>query len=108
MNDLITEAAMICGAIISAAAVFNLVVTAVKKLKAPSDVQNQRLDKLEERVDKHDEFLRNDLERFKYLETGNKIMQRCMLALLKHSIDSSDIDGMKAARKDLEEYLIEH
>ena len=108
MNDIITQAITVCSLIISIAAVVGLVASAVKKAKTPEALQNQRLDELEKAVKKHDELFLNDLRRFESMEAGNKIMLECMLALLSHSIDGNDIDGMKAARKNLNQYLISH
>ena len=96
------------------AAVVLLVVAIVKKAQAPNDAQNKRIDSIErdltelrERLDDHDQYFRNDLRRFERIETGNRIMQRCMLALLAHGIDGNDIDSMRKAKQDLQDYLIE-
>lgn len=89
-------------------AVAGLIVTAVKRAKAPNELQNERIAELEKQVKRHDELFLNDLKRFERMEAGNRIMQRCMLALLSHSIDGNDVDGMKKARTELNEYLINH
>ncbi len=108
MNELATQAAAICGLILSIASVVTLIITIVRKAKAPEARQNERLDALEKAVQKHDELFRNDLARFERMESGNRIMQKCMLALLSHGIDGNDIEQMKQARSDLNEYLINH
>lgn len=108
MNELATQAAAICGLILSIASVVTLIITIVRKAKAPEAKQNERLDALEKAVQKHDELFRNDLARFERMESGNRIMQKCMLALLSHGIDGNDIEQMKQARSDLNEYLINH
>ena len=83
------------------------------KAKAPETKQNERLEKCEKRLDGIDETLKthsryftNDDERLKRIEESNKITQRGMLALLKHSINGNDTASLKAAEKDLEEYLV--
>lgn len=108
MNEFVTQAAAICGLIMSIAAVIGLIVSAVKKAKAPNAKQNERLDELERQVKRHDELFLNDLRRFENMEAGNRIMQKCMLSLLSHGIDGNDIEGMKEARKELQAYLINH
>lgn len=108
MNELATQAAAICGLILSIASVVTLIITIIRKAKAPEAKQNERLDALEKAVQKHDELFRNDLARFERMESGNRIMQKCMLALLSHGIDGNDIELMKQARSDLNEYLINH
>ena len=108
MTDIFSQVAAICGLILSVASVITLVINGVKKAKTPEARQNERLDALEKAVLRHDELFRNDLNRFERMENGNRIMQRCMLALLSHGIDGNDIEQMKLARKDLNEYLINH
>lgn len=108
MSEVVTQASAILGLVLSIVAVAGLIVTAVKKAKAPNNLQNKRLDELEERVKRHDELFLNDLRRFERMEAGNRIMQKCMLSLLSHGIDGNDVDGMKAAKGELQEYLINH
>ena len=108
MNDYVTQAAAICGLILSLASIITLIVSVVKKAKAPSTLMNERIETLERIVQDHTELLQNDFARFEQMKSGNRIMQRCMLALLSHGIDGNDIDQMKQARNDLNEYLINH
>ena len=108
MNIIVSEAASICSLILSVVAVAGLIVTAVKRAKAPNAIQNERLDALEKQVKRHDELFLNDLRRFESMEAGNRIMQKCMLSLLSHGIDGNDIDSMKKSRAEMQEYLINH
>ena len=85
-----------------------LIASAVRKAKAPNARQNERIAELERQVKRHDELFMNDLARFERIQAGNRIMQKCMLSLLSHGIDGNDIDGMKAARSELQEFLINH
>ena len=108
MDAVATQILLVCSLITNVAAVVTIIVAIFKRAKRPSDLQNERLDALEKMVAKHEDYLERDLRRFEALEGGNRIMQRCMLALLSHGIDGNDIDQMKAARQDLQEYLINH
>lgn len=108
MTEIVTQAAAICGLILSIAAVIGLIASAVRKAKAPNALQNERIAELERAVKRHDELFMNDLARFERIQAGNRIMQKCMLSLLSHGIDGNDIDGMKAARSELQEFLINH
>ena len=108
MTEIVSQAASICSLILSSVAVVGLIITGIKKAKAPTALQNERLDDLEKAVKRHDELFLNDLRRFESMEAGNRIMQKCMLSLLSHGIDGNDIDGMRAARMELQEYLINH
>ena len=108
MSEVVTQASAILGLVLSIVAVAGLIVTAVKKAKAPNMLQNERLAELEKQVKRHDELFLNDLRRFEKMEQGNRIMQKCMLSLLSHGIDGNDVESMKIAKNELQEYLINH
>lgn len=94
------------GGVITISGALNVLGGWINKAKAPEVKQDERLTKLEKRVDKLEESTTNDGERLKQIEESNRITQRGMLALLKHSINGEDIDTLRRAEKDLEEYLI--
>ena len=107
-TDTVTQITAVASLIVSIIAIIGFIASAVKKAKAPTALQNQRIEKLEKAVERHTELLENDLMRFEHMEKGNRIMQECMLSLLTHNIDGNDIEGMKEARKNLQKYLINH
>lgn len=96
-----------CGIITATAGAFAVIYSLVQKAKNPNKMQNERLDKHEEWLKKHDAMLDNDNKRLKLLEDGNRITQRALLELLKHGIDGNDVDGMRKVRDDLQQYLID-
>lgn len=71
----------------------------VKELKKPSD-------DLKAKVEKHEELLNSDNERLKDIEDSNKKMLQCLLVIINHDITGNGIEQMKAARDDLQEFLI--
>ena len=97
----------ICGAITAVAAAAAVIISLVKKAKVPNEVQNSRLDALESKMKTHDSWFSNDDKRLVNMETGNRITQKALLALLSHGIDGNDIEGMKSAKEELQHYLIE-
>lgn len=106
--------AAVCGCITAVGAVVLLIVTVVRKAKAPNDKQNERLDEHDTRIEaletiatRHDELFENDLHRFNRIEAGNRIVQRSILALLSHGLDDNDKDSLKKAKDELQNYLIE-
>lgn len=107
LADLYQALLAVCGCITAVAAAIGVIAVCVKKAKSPNQKQNERLDKLEERLDKHDELLNKDHQRFQNIENGNKVTQRALLALLRHGIDGNDIDSMRKAENELQQYLIE-
>lgn len=96
----------LCSAIVVISGAVHVVINLFYKVSAPNKVQNTRLDNIELRLEKHDEFFRRDLKRFEGLEEGNRVTQRAILALLSHSIDGNEIGELKEAKKELQEYLI--
>lgn len=104
----------ICAAIVTISAAIGVIAKMLDKAKQPETEQNARLDTIDRRLDEIDktittfrEYFTNDDNRFKAIERSNKVTQTALLALLKHSLNGSDIDSLKAAEKSLEEYLIE-
>lgn len=107
----------ITGGIVTIAAAVTVIIKIVKAAKRPNEIQNEeikainkRQDRFEERLDNmerdYGEFFRKDKERLDDIEKGNRVIQRAILALLSHGIDGNDIDAMRTAKKELEEYLI--
>lgn len=104
----------VCGAIVTISAAIGVVAKALDKARAPEKEQNERLDAHEKRLNAHDEIIErfkeyfdNDDRRFKEIEKSNKITQSALLALLKYSLNGNDTDSLKAAEKNLEDYLID-
>lgn len=105
-GQLIGGIVSICGLITAVAAVIALITNAIKKAKAPNQLQDERIENLEKKLEEIEKELACDYKRFEKIGEGNRIMQRCMLALLQHGIDGNDIETLKAAKNDLNEYLI--
>lgn len=53
-----------------------------------------------------DERLKNDNDRLKSMEDGNKVICRGILALLSHEINGNSIDKLKASQTEMTDYLI--
>lgn len=112
-NELITIILAFSAGIVTISSAISAIATWITKAKQPEYKQNERITELEKRVESHEKTLekyskafKNDDERLKQIEESNRITQRGMLALLKHSINGEDVESLKRAEKDLEEYLI--
>lgn len=97
----------LCGAIVAVSAALGVIVGAIQKAKSPNRIQNERLDMIEKRLNKFDELFDNDDKRLQQIEAGNRVTQRAILALLRHSIDGNDTEALREAEYDLNKYLIE-
>lgn len=96
----------ICSAIVVISGAVHVMINLFYKVSAPTKIQNKRLDNIETRLDEHDLLFKNDLQRFDRLEEGTHVTQRAILALLSHSIDGNEVDELRSAKKELQEYLI--
>lgn len=105
------------GALLALASAVNIlgnaiekIVKAVKAAKAPSeqqnDLQNERLDALEEWREEVDRKLLRDHDRLQAIDNGNRVTQRALLALLDHGIDGNNIEQMQHAKEELQSHLI--
>lgn len=93
--------------------VFNLIDRVIgywSKAKEPTDVIKDRIDILERKVEtaftEYDARFGRDKQRLDAIELGQKVTQKALLELLKHSIDGNNTEGLKEAEKELSQYLI--
>jgi hypothetical protein len=84
------------------------IVKAVKVAKAPENAQNVKIAELEDRLSKVEGKLENDKKQIAVIREGNHVLTKGMFALLEHGINGNNIDQMRDAKKDVEEYLINH
>lgn len=83
------------------------IVKAHKTAKAPELKQNERINTIEQRLDSIEEKLANDNARLCDIKKGDRATQRALIALLDHGIDGNNLEQMKNARDELNNYLIE-
>ena len=79
------------------------VITAIKKPKADQD---NRITKLEARVNAMEGFLKNDKQRLDRMDEGQHVTMQALLALLDHNLDGNNIDQMQKAKEALQNHLI--
>lgn len=82
------------------------IINAIKAVKAPEKKQDSRIKALEEWKEEVDKKLSDDHDRFDSLDSGNRVTQRALLALLDHGIDGNNIEQMQHAKEDLQNHLI--
>jgi hypothetical protein len=99
--------------VLAAASAVVLLSNAVEKIakawqaaKAPNARQDDRLKALEDWKEEVDGKLTHDHERFESLDSGNRVTQRALLALLDHGIDGNNIEQMQHAKEELQNHLI--
>lgn len=75
-QELFQAVLAVCGAITAIAAAVAVIVSLIRKAKAPNQIQNDRLKALEEGQKTHRELLDKDNKRLQHIEEGNRITQR--------------------------------
>lgn len=71
----------------------------------PNKEQNERLDRLETRMNKCESKLLNDNTSIEEQQKVNAVLMRGMHALLEHGIDGNNIDEMKYCQEEIEKRL---
>lgn len=84
------------------------IIKAVKVAKAPEERQNAEIEEIKDRLTKVEIKLSSDDARIKDAKECNHVLTKGMLALLDHGINGNNVNQMKAARQDVEAYLINH
>lgn len=85
----------------------NIISVIVTKVKSPNVRQDERITFLETRTDQIEKHLDNDNKRLQEIEKGNRITQQSILALMRHAIDGNNIDQLREAESNMQEYLIQ-
>lgn len=84
------------------------IVKAVKAAKAPEERQNDEIESIKLRLDRVENELSMDEKHLKDARACNHVITKGVLALLDHGINGNNIEQMRAARQDVEAYLINH
>lgn len=92
--------------VIVAVAILAFIVLMGNVIKTIKDWRKPGMNEAEWRRD-IDAKLRNDNERIKSLEEGNRVICKALMALLSHEINGNSNDKLQKALSDLNTYLIE-
>ena len=105
----------ICLGVTAVISLINLITSIIKENKKPTDDIEKRVSDIEKKLDyemkavfeSYEMRFKNDKTRLDAIEEGNLVTQKALRALLKHSIDGNNTDGLIKAETELSEYLIE-
>ena len=103
--QLIATILSICVGISAIGAAIGWIIKAARKIQKPNRDQNKRLDEIEARLRDYALYFKHDKERLDEMDDGSRVTQRAILALLSHGIDGNDVESMKAAKKELTDFL---
>lgn len=96
----------LAGAITTIGSAAEKVAKIVRAAKAPNEEQDRRLETAEKDIKDIKGFLAKDKARLDALDSGTRVTQRALLALLGHGLDGNNQKQMKDAKDELESYLI--
>lgn len=111
MPEWVTSLSLILAVVLSAFNLWDKIDAKKKALKEPTKLLEARITNLEtlvnQKIISYDTHFDSDLKRLEELEKGNKVTQKALLALISHALDGNDIDSLRRARTDLNDYLID-
>lgn len=104
----------ICGGILVILNVWNAIETRVSKTKEPTNNLEERVSLIEKKIEfeikatfvEYDSRFNRDKVRLDSMEEGNRVVQKSILALMEHSIDGNNTEGLRKAKEELSQYLI--
>lgn len=115
MKEWVEITLVVCGGLITLLTLWNMIEQRIKSTKMPTDNLEERVSLLEKKLEfevkatfaEYDARFGRDKQKIELIEQGNRVTQKALRALLKHSIDGNNIDALKKAEEDLSEFLIE-
>ena len=110
MQEWVTTTVMIVSFAMLIVNAFMLIYGLIQKGKEPTDKIQTRIDNLERLVDskfkEYDTHFDKDLHRIEDLEEGSIVTIETLQAILRHSIDGNNIEGLKEADESISKYLL--
>lgn len=114
MSEWMQYTLVICGGIITILTLWNMVEQRIKSTRMPTDNLEERVSLIEKKLEfeikatfaEYDARFGRDKQKIEAIEEGNKVTMQALRALLKHSIDGNNIEGLEKAEEKLSEYLV--
>ena len=89
---------------------FNLgdkIITWIKEVKKPRSDLEARVEKLEQVIEfDYEVRFKRDLERINEMEKSNKLIIKSLLALMRHAEDGNNIEKLKEASAEIQDYML--
>lgn len=106
VGEIMTAALAVASAIVLIGNAAEKLAKAVRMAKAPNVQQDERISALESWKEGVDRKLDADKKHLDSIDSGNRVTQLALLALLDHGIDGNNIDQMQHAKEELQQHLI--
>ena len=101
IRDFVIVLVALCGFII----LLGNVVKTVREWKKPAD---EARDDANQWRTEMDESMKDNTERIKKVEDGNKIIMKALMAIMNHEINGNSVDKLQKALGELNDYLIDN
>lgn len=116
MNTTISQAIVICAAILTVLNLIDKVLIFKKQLDHPTDERlrqieakliqyDQRFEDHEKTMKAHADHLDADNNKIKVLQDGSRIMSKALLVLINHANGSGNPERMQEVEHELDEYI---
>ena len=99
-NETLKTIVYFAGSITAIAVAFSWIVKGLKAMNKPQEDQNKTIKENSEKIKEHE-------ERLTLQEKQSELIMQGVLALLSHSIDGNNVDGMITAKSEIQKLLIE-
>lgn len=96
-----------CASILGAVVLISQGIKAIKDILAPAVNVQKRLEAVEEHDQKDSKHFAEIEAKFELQEATNQAMMSGLVAMINHSIDGNGIEGLKKAREELLQRIIE-
>lgn len=102
----LADITFLCGLVTSIAAVLTIYKNGKNEKNKPNEIQDKRISDLEKRCDRYDTIFEKDKKDIEEIKEGFHLILKTEFALLQHGLDGNNIEPMKKAQEDIQNYLI--
>ena len=101
----IRDFVIVLAAIAAAVVLAGNVVKTIREWKKPGDAAREDANQWRTEMD---ENMKDNSERIKKVEDGNKIIMKALMAIMNHEINGNSVDKLQKALSELNDYLIDN
>ena len=96
----------ICGGALVLINFGNAVVNLFKSAKSPTATLENRVTEIERKMSRYDDMFGRDKARLDSFDESNRIILKSLLAIIKHDLDGNNVEALKQAQDDLQNYML--
>ncbi len=85
---------------------WNLIEQRIKAAKSPTTTLDNRVTEIERKMLRYDEMFGRDKARLDSFDDSNRIILKSLLAIIKHDLDGNNVEALKQAQDDLQNYML--